>query len=75
MTVGSQGFCPLPINRTEDDLPAWLIQPTISGADPSGAVPAFPAGPGLSAVDMAAACLCLADAVWKADTAVQSQDL
>jgi hypothetical protein len=68
MAVTAQGFCPLPINRAEDGLAAWLIQPTISDADLCGAGSGFPAGPGLSAVDMAAACLCLAEPVWDTDT-------
>jgi len=75
MTVTARGICPLAINPIDDGLPAWLIQPGAPDADPSGAVPGFPAGPGLSAVDMAAACLCLADTVWTADTISQSPDL
>lgn len=75
MTVTAQGFCPLAIDHTEDGLSAWLIQPSISGSDSRGAVRGFPSGPGLSAVDMAAACLCLTDAVWNADTISQSPDL
>jgi hypothetical protein len=50
-----------------DGLSAWLVQLSIPSADGRGTTPGFPAGPGLSAVDMAAACLCLADAVWNVD--------
>ena len=41
-----------------------LFSPAFRGTDQRDAHPGFPAGPGLSAVDMAAACLCLGDAVW-----------
>jgi len=58
---------PLGVNHTGDWLSAWLIQPRIPDADRRAAGPRYPAGPGLSAVDMAAACLCLADVVWNAD--------
>jgi hypothetical protein len=39
----------------------------MNGADRRGAVPPSFPGPGLSAIDMAAACLCLAESVWDAD--------
>jgi len=39
-------------------------QPSAPGADKCESLRGLPAGPGLSAVEMAAACLCLADAVW-----------
>jgi hypothetical protein len=67
MTVTALGASSLAISRTEDVLSAWLSQPGVSGADPRGAVPGHPAGPWLSAVDMAVACLFLADAIWDAD--------
>jgi hypothetical protein len=74
MTVTAQGSSPLAIHRTKDGLSTWVIQPRVSDADPREAVPGFPAGPGLSAVDIAAACLCLADAVCVGTTG-QSADL
>ena len=58
---------PLEVNHTGDWLSAWLIQSRFPDADRRTAVPRYPAGPGLSAVDMAAACLCLADVMWSAD--------
>jgi hypothetical protein len=51
-------------NRPGQGPSAWPIQPTFLDADRGKAAPGFPAGPGLSAVDMAAACLCLVDAAW-----------
>ena len=58
---------PLEVSHTGDWLSAWLIQPRVPDADRRATDPRYPAGPGLSAVDMAAACLCLADDVWNAD--------
>jgi hypothetical protein len=44
-----------------DALSAWLILPGAPSTDRSGALLGLPAGPGRSAVDMAAACLTCAD--------------
>jgi hypothetical protein len=43
-------------------LSAWLIQRSAPSTDRIADFRGLPAGPGLSAVEMAAACLCLADA-------------
>jgi len=40
------------------------LQPSAPSADRRESLRGLPAGPGLSAVEMAAACMCLADAVW-----------
>jgi len=52
---------------TGDELSALLIQPGLTGAHEHGASAGFPPGPGLSAVEMAAACLCLAEDAWNVD--------
>jgi hypothetical protein len=49
-------------NRAWDALSAWLNQPGAPPTDRDGTLRGLPAGPGLSAVDMAAACLTCADA-------------
>jgi len=46
-----------------DPLSAWLIQHSAHSTD-SAVLRELPPGPGLSALEMAAACLCLADAPW-----------
>jgi hypothetical protein len=47
-----------------DALSAWLIQHSAHSTDRGAERRELPAGPGLSALEMAAACLCLADATW-----------
>lgn len=61
MTIDAQWpFLPGASNA-RDALSVWLNQPGAPRADEGGALSGLPAGPGLSAVDMAAACLCFAD--------------
>lgn len=64
MTVDAQWpFLP-EANHAWNAWPAWLIQPGAPRTERGGALRGLPAGPGLSAVGMAAACLCPADPPW-----------
>lgn len=61
MTIDAQlPFLP-EANHAFDALAERLIQPGTPRGDRGGALGGLPAGPGLSAVEMAAACLCFAD--------------
>jgi hypothetical protein len=61
MTVDPQWHVPPGANPAWDALSAWLIQSGAPRTDQRGGLRGLPAGPGLSALDMAAACLCCAD--------------
>ena len=67
MTVAPQAASPIAVNHNADRLLARLLLPLTARAGRRGANSRRRAGPGLSAVDMAAACLCLAEAVSDAD--------
>jgi hypothetical protein len=66
MTVTAQGHSPQRLTTLRIGCQPGSSSPPVPGAYRRGAVPRYPAGPGLSAVDMAAAALCLADTVWNA---------
>ena len=62
MTVDAQRPVLSGSSSAQDALSAWLIRSGAPVIDRDGAFRGLPAGPGLSALDMAVACLCLADA-------------
>ena len=63
MTAGPERHFLLRARHASDALSVWLIHPGAFRADEDSGLRGLPAGPGLSAVDMAAACLCCADPI------------
>jgi len=61
MTIDAQRPFLADAHHAFDALAEWLSQPGAPRGDRGGAAGGLPAGPALSAVDMAVACLCCAD--------------